>query len=82
MRSLSRRELLYVRSQIVIAAKASGLSAIDMVCASLTPCGGRSLIPFEVCVNYKDPEYLHEECEDGRQLGFSGKVLIDSINTM
>ncbi|KIM66771.1 hypothetical protein SCLCIDRAFT_109412 [Scleroderma citrinum Foug A] len=59
MRSPSRQELLYVRSQIVIAAKASGLDAIDMV-----------------CVNYKDPGCLHEECEDGRRLGFNGKQVI------
>jgi hypothetical protein len=26
-------------------------------------------------VNYKDIEYLKEECQDGRQLGFTGKVL-------
>ncbi|KAL1745119.1 Pyruvate/Phosphoenolpyruvate kinase-like domain-containing protein [Schizophyllum fasciatum] len=31
-RTSSRRELLYTRSQIVIAAKAHGLQAIDMVC--------------------------------------------------
>lgn len=27
-----------------------------------------------VCVNYKDEAYLKEECEDGRRLGFTGKV--------
>jgi citrate lyase subunit beta-like protein len=27
-----------------------------------------------VCVNYKDMDYLKEECEDGRKLGFDGKV--------
>lgn len=27
-----------------------------------------------VCVNYKDTDYLREECEDGRRLGFDGKV--------
>ncbi|KAL0947105.1 hypothetical protein HGRIS_013243 [Hohenbuehelia grisea] len=32
IRSRSRQELLYTRSQIVIAARAFGLSAIDMVC--------------------------------------------------
>ena len=53
----SRRELLYTRSQIVIAAKAHGLEAIDMV--------------FKY---YKDPEELKEECKDGRNLGFNGKV--------
>ncbi|KAJ7288480.1 Pyruvate/Phosphoenolpyruvate kinase-like domain-containing protein [Mycena rebaudengoi] len=59
IRSPSRRELLYTRSQIVVAAKAFGLDAIDMV-----------------CVNYKDLEYLKEECQDGRQLGFTGKQAI------
>lgn len=39
-------------------------------------------MPFEVCVNYKDPGCLHEECEDGRRLGFNGKVLLDSINIL
>ena len=29
-----------------------------------------------VCVNYKDPEYLRDECEDGRRLGFTGKQAI------
>ncbi|KAH7910848.1 citrate lyase beta subunit [Hygrophoropsis aurantiaca] len=59
VRTSSRQELLYVRSQIVIAAKAFGLNAIDMV-----------------CVNYKDLNYLKDECEDGRRLGFNGKQAI------
>ncbi|KAG8951365.1 hypothetical protein FRC04_006136 [Tulasnella sp. 424] len=29
-----------------------------------------------VCVNYKDMDYLREECEDGRRLGFDGKQAI------
>ncbi|KZT28862.1 citrate lyase beta subunit [Neolentinus lepideus HHB14362 ss-1] len=29
-----------------------------------------------VCVNYKDLNYLKEECEDGRRLGFTGKQAI------
>ncbi len=28
----------------------------------------------QVCVNYKDLDYLRDECADGRRLGFSGKV--------
>ncbi len=28
----------------------------------------------QVCVNYTDLDYLREECEDGRALGFTGKV--------
>jgi len=59
VRTPSLRELLYTRSQIVIAAKAFGLEAIDMV-----------------CVNYKDANVLRDECEDGRQLGFTGKQAI------
>ncbi|KAJ7645543.1 Pyruvate/Phosphoenolpyruvate kinase-like domain-containing protein [Mycena polygramma] len=59
LRSPSRLELLYTRSSIVIAAKAFGLEAIDMV-----------------CVNYKDLDYLREECLDGRRLGFTGKQAI------
>ncbi|KAF8349257.1 P-loop containing nucleoside triphosphate hydrolase protein [Amanita rubescens] len=58
-RTPSRRELLYTRSQIVIAAKAFGLEAIDMV-----------------CINYKDFVILEDECKDGRQLGFTGKLTI------
>lgn len=27
-----------------------------------------------VCVNYKDIDYLKDECEDGRRLGYNGKV--------
>ncbi|KAI0349484.1 citrate lyase beta subunit [Trametes cingulata] len=29
-----------------------------------------------VCVNYKNLEYLRDECEDGRRLGFTGKQAI------
>ncbi|KAF5369391.1 hypothetical protein D9758_002808 [Tetrapyrgos nigripes] len=59
LRTRSRQELLYTRSQIAIAAKAFGLESVDMV-----------------CVHYKDLDYLKEECEDGRRLGFSGKQAI------
>ncbi|KAF9266650.1 beta subunit of citrate lyase [Marasmius fiardii PR-910] len=59
IRTRSRQELLYTRSQIAIAAKAFGLEAIDMV-----------------CIHYKDPDYLKDECEDGRRLGFTGKQAI------
>ncbi|KAG6910701.1 hypothetical protein DXG01_008745 [Tephrocybe rancida] len=40
--------------------------------------GGRlsALLRFgKVCVNYKDFDYLRDECTDGRQLGFTGKIL-------
>jgi len=59
IRTETRKELLYTRSQIVVAAKAFGVDAIDMV-----------------CINYKDLDYLKEECEDGRRLGFNGKQAI------
>ncbi|KIK59391.1 hypothetical protein GYMLUDRAFT_44737 [Collybiopsis luxurians FD-317 M1] len=59
IRTRSRQELLYTRSQIAIAARAFGLEGIDMV-----------------CIHYKDLEYLKDECEDGRRLGFSGKQAI------
>lgn len=39
VRTTSRQELLFVRSQIVIAAKASGLEAIDMVCIDYKDSG-------------------------------------------
>jgi hypothetical protein len=28
----------------------------------------------QVCVDYKDPKILQEEAEEGRRLGFDGKV--------
>ncbi|KAL4251854.1 Pyruvate kinase-like domain superfamily protein [Abortiporus biennis] len=59
IRTPSRRELLHVRSEIVLMAKAFRLQAIDMV-----------------CVNYKDLDYLKQECQDGRELGFTGKQAI------
>jgi citrate lyase subunit beta-like protein len=59
IRSPSRHELLYTRSQVVVAAKAFGLEAIDMV-----------------CINYQDYDYLKDECQDGRRLGFDGKQAI------
>jgi citrate lyase beta subunit len=34
----------------------------------------------QVCINYKDLDYLQDECEDGRQLGFNGKVLTFTRN--
>ncbi|EIN12833.1 citrate lyase beta subunit [Punctularia strigosozonata HHB-11173 SS5] len=61
VRTRSRSELLYARSRMVIAAKAFGLEAIDMA---------------SVCVNYKDKDYLRDECEDGRRLGFTAKQAI------
>ncbi|KDQ16652.1 hypothetical protein BOTBODRAFT_106648, partial [Botryobasidium botryosum FD-172 SS1] len=37
-----------------------------------------------VCVNYKDQEYLRDECEEGRRLGYDGKQAIhpDQVNTI
>ncbi|CAA7261424.1 unnamed protein product [Cyclocybe aegerita] len=59
IRTSSRRELLFTRSQIVIAAKAFGLDAIDMV-----------------CINYRNTDVLKDECQEGRQFGFTGKQAI------
>ncbi|KAH8104486.1 Pyruvate/Phosphoenolpyruvate kinase-like domain-containing protein [Cristinia sonorae] len=59
IRTASRRELLFTRSQVAITARAFGLQAIDMV-----------------CINYRDPDYLREECQDGRELGYTGKQAI------
>ncbi|TCD64529.1 hypothetical protein EIP91_003996 [Steccherinum ochraceum] len=59
IRTPSRRELLYTRSQVSVTARAFGLEAIDMV-----------------CINYRDPAYLKEECQDGRELGYTGKQAI------
>ncbi|KIP08983.1 hypothetical protein PHLGIDRAFT_355556 [Phlebiopsis gigantea 11061_1 CR5-6] len=59
IRTKTRQELLYTRSQIAITARAFGLQAIDMV-----------------CVDYKDLDYLKDECDDGRRLGFTGKQAI------
>ena len=56
--------------------KASGLGAIDAVGSVPAIC------PFDVvlteCANYKDLEYLRNECEDGRRLVFTGKVMNES----
>ncbi|KAF7965642.1 hypothetical protein HWV62_42428 [Athelia sp. TMB] len=37
---------------------------------------GGKLSALLVCINYKDMDYLKEECEDGRRLGFNGKQAI------
>lgn len=31
-------------------------------------------LPDQVCVDYKDLDHLKDECDDGRRLGFTGKV--------
>lgn len=73
---------MYTRSQIVVAAKAFGVDAIDMV-GSLEHYFSiaRTNPPGKVCINYKDPDYLKDECEDGRRLGFNGKVTSQPLNT-
>ncbi|PBK97676.1 citrate lyase beta subunit [Armillaria gallica] len=63
VRTRSRQELLYTRSHIVNAARANKLEAIDMASC-------------QVCVNYKDQDYLKEECQEGRRMGFTGKQAI------
>ena len=79
-RSRSRMELLHARSSIVIAARAYGLSAIDMVCTpwSLLHEQFKVIQPItpQVCVDYKDLTVLKEESEEGRRLGFQAKVSI------
>jgi citrate lyase subunit beta-like protein len=76
IRTPQRNELLYPRSKLVTTAKAFGLQAIDLVCLlHFTPnyqC--RSSADEQVCVNYKDENALREESEEGRRLGFDGKV--------
>lgn len=32
------------------------------------------LVSLQVCVQYKDQSVLEDECLEGRQLGFTGKV--------
>ena len=51
-------------------------NAIDMVRLHFALCAVRfaHLDALQVCVNYKDLEYLKDECDDGRRLGFTGKV--------
>ena len=34
-----------------------------------------------MCVNYKDLEYLREETEDAKRLGFTGKVCIKNYRS-
>jgi citrate lyase subunit beta-like protein len=59
----------------VTVAKAYGIHAIDMVLNLIVR--SRHLIearPSQVNINYQDEEYHREECLEGRQLGFTGKV--------
>lgn len=86
VRSEDRRELLYARSAVVLAAKAYGLSAIDLVCiVSLLDVTfiayGDSECPslnarFSTFQHYQDMDVLKEECEEGRKLGFDAKQII------
>lgn len=72
-------ELLYARSNIVTAARTFGLAAIDMA-SSVAGNDTRRLrldLSSQVCVDYKDPKILQEEAEEGRRLGFDGKVRFD-----
>lgn len=58
-------EMLFARSSVVTHAKAYGLSAIDLVRTS-----------------YKGPEALQglkQEAEEGRRLGFDGKVSLTCV---
>ncbi|PPR07105.1 hypothetical protein CVT24_010941 [Panaeolus cyanescens] len=60
LRTSSRAELLFTRSQIVITAKAFGLGAVDMVCIDYA----------------KSLDVLREESTEARKLGFTGKQAI------
>jgi citrate lyase subunit beta-like protein len=55
-------ELLHARSQIVLAAKAYGLQAIDMV-----------------HIDFRNLNGLALECQQGREMGFTGKQAIHPI---
>ncbi|TFY69086.1 hypothetical protein EVG20_g3310 [Dentipellis fragilis] len=75
IRTTSRQELLYTRSKIAAAAKAFRLEAIDL--ARYFFFVNTPFLHFhQVCVNYKDLDYLKDECEDGRRLGYTGKQAI------
>jgi citrate lyase subunit beta-like protein len=59
-RTRSRRELLFPRQQMALIAKAYG---------------GLGAIDM-VCIDYKDDEYLREECRDGEEIGYDGKQAV------
>lgn len=59
-RTRSRRELLFPRQQLALIAKAYG---------------GLGAIDM-VCIDYKDDEYLREECRDGNEIGYDGKQAV------
>lgn len=66
----------------MLAAKAFGLEAIDMVHSMFDYHKSNQLtnhMIMQVCINYKDMDYLKDECEDGRRLGFTGKVASSPI---
>jgi citrate lyase subunit beta-like protein len=74
-RTKHRRELLFARSSVVVAAKAHRLQAIDMVSSIHRLRWSRSLSG-QVCINFKDPAVLAEEAAEGAELGFDGKQAI------
>ena len=82
IRTSGRTELLYPRSKLVTTAKAFGLQAIDLVsrasshhaAAMCYSVSADTYFAPQVCVNYKDQQALREESEEGRRLGFDGKV--------
>ncbi|WFD02616.1 hypothetical protein MOBT1_001297 [Malassezia obtusa] len=65
-RTHSRKGLLYPRANMVTVAKAMGIDAIVRF----------YLTQDMVCVDYKDQEYLQDECNEGAELGFDGKQAI------
>jgi citrate lyase subunit beta-like protein len=62
IRTFHATELLHARSQIVLAAKAYGLQAIDMV-----------------HIDFRNVNALALECQQGREMGFTGKQAIHPI---
>lgn len=67
-RTRERKGLLYPRANMATIAKAMGIQAIVRRADRLTQD--------MVCIDYKDPAYLQEECAEGAELGFDGKQAI------
>jgi citrate lyase subunit beta-like protein len=74
-------ELLYPRSKLVTAAKANGLQAIDLVRSVFLKriCPSKLTLTNQVCVDYQNERKLRAEVEEGRRLGFDGKVSSEDI---
>ncbi|RKP22207.1 Pyruvate/Phosphoenolpyruvate kinase-like domain-containing protein, partial [Syncephalis pseudoplumigaleata] len=66
IRTTHRREMLYARSALVTTACAYGLQSIDLASRDHS----------FVCMDYQDDEILRHECQEGREMGFTGKQAI------